>query len=81
MLSQKGQIIEQPADLFREPDILDFLKIPEPHHLSEADFETRLLDNLQSFLLEMLCKGLHNISKKKGSARISRAYTKKVFEY
>ena len=52
-LSQKGQIVEQPADIFREPYILDFLKIPEPHHLSEADFETRLLDNLQSFLLEL----------------------------
>ena len=52
-LSQKGQIIEQPIDIFREPYILDFLKIPEPHHLSEADFETRLLDNLQSFLLEL----------------------------
>jgi predicted nuclease of restriction endonuclease-like (RecB) superfamily len=61
-LSQKGQIVQQPADIFREPYILDFLKIPEPHHLSEADFETRLLDNLQSFLLELLCKGLHKTS-------------------
>jgi predicted nuclease of restriction endonuclease-like (RecB) superfamily len=52
-LSQKGQIVQQPIDLFREPYILDFLKIPEPHHLSEADLETRLLDNLQSFLLEL----------------------------
>jgi predicted nuclease of restriction endonuclease-like (RecB) superfamily len=52
-LSQKGQIVQQPNDIFREPYILDFLKIPEPHHLSEADFETRLLDNLQSFLLEL----------------------------
>jgi DUF1016 N-terminal domain len=49
-LSQKGQIVQQPIDLFREPYILDFLKIPEPYHLSEADLETRLLDNLQSFL-------------------------------
>jgi DUF1016 N-terminal domain len=61
-LSQKGQIVQQPADIFREPYILDFLKIPEPHHLSEADFETRLLDNLQSFLLELLCKPLHKSS-------------------
>ena len=52
-LSQKGQIVEHPADIFREPYILDFLKIPEPHHLSEADLETRLLDNLQNFLLEL----------------------------
>lgn len=52
-LSQKGQIVQQPADIFREPYILDFLKIPEPYHLSEADLETRLLNNLQSFLLEL----------------------------
>ena len=52
-LSQKGQIVKQPADIFREPYILDFLKIPEPYHLSEADLESRLLNNLQSFLLEL----------------------------
>jgi predicted nuclease of restriction endonuclease-like (RecB) superfamily len=52
-LSQKGQVVQQPTDLFREPYILNFLKIPESHHLSEADLETRLLDNLQSFLLEL----------------------------
>jgi predicted nuclease of restriction endonuclease-like (RecB) superfamily len=52
-LSQKGQIVQHPADIFREPYILDFLKIPEHHHLSEADLETRLLDNLQIFLLEL----------------------------
>lgn len=39
-LSQKGQIVQQPIDLFREPYILDFLKIPEPHHLSEAEENT-----------------------------------------
>jgi predicted nuclease of restriction endonuclease-like (RecB) superfamily len=52
-LSQRGQIVQQPADIFREPYILDFLKIPEPYHLSESDLETRLLSNLQSFLLEL----------------------------
>lgn len=52
-LSQKGQIVRQPMDLFREPYILDFLKIPEPYHLSEVDLESRLLNNLQNFLLEL----------------------------
>ena len=61
-LSKKGQIVQQPADIFREPYILDFLKIPEPHQMSEADFEMRLLDNLQSFLLELLCEPLHKSS-------------------
>jgi predicted nuclease of restriction endonuclease-like (RecB) superfamily len=52
-LSQKGQVVQQAVDLFREPYILDFLKIPEPYHLSENDLENRLLNNLQSFLLEL----------------------------
>lgn len=49
----QGQIIEKPADLIREPYVLDFLKIPEPYHLSETELESRLIDHLQAFLLEL----------------------------
>ncbi|MDI9365625.1 MAG: PDDEXK nuclease domain-containing protein [Flavobacterium sp.] len=52
-LAQQGQIIEKPDDLIREPYVLEFLKIPEPYHLSETDLETRLIDHLQAFLLEL----------------------------
>jgi predicted nuclease of restriction endonuclease-like (RecB) superfamily len=52
-LAKKGQIIQHPVDIIREPYILDFLKIPEPYHLSETDLETRLIDHLQNFLLEL----------------------------
>lgn len=52
-LAQKGQMVENPLDIIREPYILEFLKIPEPYHLSETDLETRLIDNLQNFLLEL----------------------------
>ncbi len=52
-LANEGQIIENPIDLIREPYILDFLKIPEPYHLSETELEKRLIDNLQHFLLEL----------------------------
>jgi predicted nuclease of restriction endonuclease-like (RecB) superfamily len=52
-LAQQGQTIEQPADILRDPYILEFLKIPEPYHLSELQLEKRLIDNLQSFLLEL----------------------------
>ncbi len=52
-LASEGQIIENPSDLLREPYVLDFLKIPEPYHLSETDLEKRLIDNLQHFLLEL----------------------------
>ena len=52
-LAHQGQIIEKPADLIREPYVLEFLKIPEPYHLSETDLETRLIEHLQHFLLEL----------------------------
>ena len=52
-LSQQGQMIEKPVDILRDPYILDFLRIPEPYHLSETELETRLIDHLQHFLLEL----------------------------
>lgn len=52
-LSQQGQIVAQPADLLRDPFVFEFLKIPEPHVVSETDLETRLCDHLQPFLLEL----------------------------
>ncbi len=52
-LAKQGQRIENPVDIMREPYILEFLKIPEPYHLSETDLEKRLINELQHFLLEL----------------------------
>ncbi len=52
-LAQQGQLIEQPADLLREPYVFEFLKIPEPHRVSENQLETLLCDHLQPFMLEL----------------------------
>jgi predicted nuclease of restriction endonuclease-like (RecB) superfamily len=52
-LAEKGKIVETPADLLRDPYVFEFLKIPEPYQVSEKELETRLLDNLQAFLLEL----------------------------
>jgi predicted nuclease of restriction endonuclease-like (RecB) superfamily len=52
-LAAQGQILEQPADLLREPYIFEFLKIPEPHPVSETQLETLLCNHLQPFLLEL----------------------------
>jgi len=52
-LATAGQQIAQPADLLRDPYVFEFLKIPEPHSLSETDLESRLCDHLQPFLLEL----------------------------
>jgi len=52
-LSQSGQIMETPEDIVKDIYVFEFLKIPEPYHISEHGLETRLLDNLQTFLLEL----------------------------
>jgi len=52
-LSCQGQKIEKPEDIVKDIYVYEFLKIPEPHNYSETDLETRLLDNLQTFLLEL----------------------------
>jgi predicted nuclease of restriction endonuclease-like (RecB) superfamily len=50
-LAQKGQVIENPIDIIREPYILDFLQIPEAHTLNETEIEERIISQLQYFLL------------------------------
>ena len=52
-LAKEGQKILYPADIIREPYILDFLQIPEPYQLSENELESRIISHLQNFLLEM----------------------------
>jgi predicted nuclease of restriction endonuclease-like (RecB) superfamily len=52
-LASQGQIISQPGDLLRDPYVFEFLKLSEPHSVSETDLETLLCDHLQPFLLEL----------------------------
>lgn len=52
-LASRGQVIERPSDIIREPYILDFLQIPEPHNVSETEIEERIISKLQNFLLEL----------------------------
>jgi predicted nuclease of restriction endonuclease-like (RecB) superfamily len=61
-LSHKGQTIQKAQDIIKEPYILEFLGIPEPHNFSEAELEQKIIDNLQMFLLE-LGKGFTFIKK------------------
>ncbi|MCC6725493.1 MAG: DUF1016 family protein [Saprospiraceae bacterium] len=52
-LAQSGQIAESPEDILRDPFILEFLKMPEPHNWHESHLEERLITQLQQFLLEL----------------------------
>lgn len=52
-LSKQGQIVEKPQDLLKDPYILEFTGLPELPCYSEKELEQKLIDNLQSFLLEL----------------------------
>ena len=52
-LSQKGQVIETAQDVIKDPLVLEFLGLREEHQYSENDLETRIIDKLQHFMLEL----------------------------
>ena len=52
-LSQEGQVVERPEDLVKDPYVLEFLGLPESPGLSESELESRIIDQLETFLLEM----------------------------
>ena len=51
-LSLEGQIIENPDDIIKEPYVLEFLDL-EHKKYSENELETKIIDNLEHFLLEL----------------------------
>lgn len=52
-LAEKGQLIESPNDLIKDPYVFEFLGIPERNIMKERDLENKLIENLQKFLLEL----------------------------
>ena len=52
-LSQKGQIIETPQDIIKEPLILEFLNLSQTERILEGELEQQILQNLQQFILEL----------------------------
>ena len=52
-LAQKGIEIQKPEDVIKSTYTLEFLNLPELDQYTEGDVETRIIDNLQKFLLEL----------------------------
>ena len=52
-LSQKGQVIESPKDLIKDPYILEFVGLEEKSSFSENELEQKLIDKIENFLLEL----------------------------
>lgn len=52
-LALKGQKIESPKDAVKDPYVLEFLGLQELPEYSETELESRIIDHLQQFLLEL----------------------------
>lgn len=52
-LSRKGQLMERTSDAVKDPYILEFLGLEEKPEYSESELESRIIDHLQEFLMEM----------------------------
>ncbi|HBC87524.1 MAG TPA: DUF1016 domain-containing protein [Lentisphaeria bacterium] len=52
-LAIKGHEVQRPVDVFKDPVVMEFLGMPESSKLVETDLETALINNLQTFLLEL----------------------------
>ena len=63
-LAHEGQEISKPEDALKEPLVLEFLGLPESHKLIESKIEQALINNLQTFLLE-LGKGFAFVARQK----------------
>lgn len=52
-LALEGQKAETPRDIVKDPYILEFLGLPEEPSYSETEMESRIINHLQQFLLEL----------------------------
>lgn len=52
-LAKDGVVIQQPEDIIKSTYTLEFLGLPERKNYREHDLEQKLIDNLQTFLLEL----------------------------
>ena len=63
-LATQGQIISAPPDIVKDPMVLEFLGFPEQAAYSESELETRLINHLQEFIME-LGKGYTFVARQK----------------
>ena len=52
-LSRKGQEVQNPQDLIKDPFVLEFVRLPQQETYLEGELEQRLIQNLEGFLLEL----------------------------
>lgn len=52
-MSKKGQIIEKPSDLIKDPLYLDFLELKNDSSYNENNLEEEIINKLQDFIMEL----------------------------
>lgn len=52
-LARKGQTVDHPRDILKNPLVLEFLGMDEQSAYSESDLEQAIISKLQAFLLEL----------------------------
>lgn len=52
-LAQHGQVVQQPADILKDPYVFEFLGLPERKIIKETKLEKMLIEKLKDFLLEL----------------------------
>ncbi|PZR19207.1 MAG: hypothetical protein DI539_14795 [Flavobacterium psychrophilum] len=52
-LAKEGQLFEKPQDAIKDPYILEFIGLPEKSSYSESELEQKLIEKLESFILEL----------------------------
>lgn len=72
-LSEKGQVIERPEDILKEPYVFEFAGLPQLPVCREGDIEDALVNNLGQFLLE-LGKGFAYIGRQQRIQIAGRIY-------
>ncbi len=52
-LSRRGQIVAKPEDVIKDPYVLEFLGLEEKERYSETELESRIIEHVEQFMLEM----------------------------
>jgi len=63
-LSKKGQVVQKPQDLIKDPYILEFFGLDEKSSYNESELEQKLINKIEHFLLE-LGKGFTFVARQK----------------
>jgi hypothetical protein len=53
LLAKNGLQVSKPKDLIKEPLVLEFLGLEEKKSFSESDLETKIIDEIEKFMLEL----------------------------